>query len=454
MVHGEDRQILHKKILESAETLERFEWKGKIDTGSLTVKTILARSIPNKKPDGTIVWDGIVIDMTDVVKLQSQLEAEKKKLFHTAKLASIGELAAGIGHEINNPLSIALGNVGRVRRYLANEQDINPKHLESIDASLQRIAKIVYGLKTYARIDESQPRNLDFNEACQKTLSLITELYTKNEVQLEVDFNAEHPTVLANEGEIQQILTNLVTNAKDAVQDCENPSIKVSSRNEGNFVLLEVKDNGTGICPLVAGKIFESFFTTKPVGQGTGMGLGITKELVTKMNGEISFETNVGEGTSFLVKIPLAQISTEDVVEVKSKAPSLPQLQGHVLIIDDEPEIREILKEDLNVLGMTVEVASSGPKALEILEQENFDYIITDFRMLEMNGGEFTEIARSRTPQHTKFFVVTGGLALFKDGSAASRYSHFFEGVIPKPFTPEKIYEIMDEALNPKLKTG
>ncbi len=232
----------------------------------------------------------LVEDISEKIATDQKIEVQRKKLVHSAKLASIGEMAAGVGHEINNPLAIAMGNITLIKRFLKSKGIVNgnmDRYLDSISYANERIRKIVDGLKLYSRLDSSIYKKASMNEAILETFKLTSEIYEKDGIFINFDKETEDLFIKGSLGELQQILVNLLSNAKDATKGKSNREILIELVKKGDYAQLSISDNGKGIPDNVKEHIFDPFFTTKEPGKGTGLGLGLVYELIKKMDGDI-----------------------------------------------------------------------------------------------------------------------------------------------------------------------
>jgi len=190
--------------------------------------------------------------------------------FHSSKLASIGELAAGVGHEINNPLTIAIGNLDKLKKIFhekgMDNAESNNIFLRQTD-SLNRIVNIVSGLRIYARFDDDSKEKIDVHDLIEKTIDLIKEMYSKEDITVSVHLNAEKKFIQGNKGRFQQAIMNLISNARDATRNKKDGSIMISTVNVDSDVVVKIIDNGVGIEEDIKNKIFDSFFTTKKIGE-------------------------------------------------------------------------------------------------------------------------------------------------------------------------------------------
>jgi two-component system NtrC family sensor kinase len=258
-----------------------------------------------------------------------ELELLTRKLADAHKMASLGRLSAGIVHEINSPIGSILSNnevvlrsLAKLKRMLQEAQEqagpVPRKAIDMVDsiASLsevdriacERISAIVRSLKTFARVNESDLRMVDVNELLRNTMKLTGAVF-RGRITFETDLG-ELPEVECYPGLLNQVFLNLIVNAGQAIE--EEGTIAVRTRAEGRLVAIDIADTGTGIPPEVRPLIFSAGFTTKPLGEGTGLGLTITREIVEDTHGgRISFDTEVGQGTTFHVLIPVEQPRSE-----------------------------------------------------------------------------------------------------------------------------------------------
>ncbi len=267
--------------------------------------SILSRGTAFHREDGTpYCMSGSHTDITEQKKIEAERQEMLKQMLLSSKLASIGRLAAGVGHEINNPLSIIQGAIEVLQRSGPKESSQSCL-FEKITSSVDRIKKIVSGLKHQVHRDLETEEVINFHDLMSDCLELIMSIYQNDQVQFEFDWKAENSFVKGNIGEAQQIFFNIVSNAKDSFNG-KAGQIKIHTHNQNQFFNVEFKDNGCGIAPEDLDKIYDAFYSTKDVGQGMGLGLNIVHALVSKMNGKISVESQLQKGTCFKLSFPLS----------------------------------------------------------------------------------------------------------------------------------------------------
>ena len=232
------------------------------------------------------------------------------QVIETGRLASIGELAAGIAHEINNPVAIMVQEAGWIDDLLGEDEPCSPENLEEIERAVgqirtqgDRCKEITYKLLSFARKTDPTVRDVDLNEVVDEVIGLTSQKIRYANVRIETELSPDLPTIQASASELQQVLLNLVNNAIDAIGS-SGGVVTVATRPAGDEVVLEVRDTGKGIPEANLARIFDPFFTTKPVGQDTGLGLSICYGIVEKMGGRITVESEIEKGTTFTVFLP------------------------------------------------------------------------------------------------------------------------------------------------------
>jgi signal transduction histidine kinase len=343
----------------------------------------------------------------------------QSRIAQTDRLTSLGTLAAGMAHEINNPLAYMLLNVDCVRGELAALGDRGREGLLALDRvseGAERIRGIVRGLKTFSRPETETVAPLQVADVLEATLTMIQhEIRHRAHLVRELE---PVPEVLANEGRLGQVFLNLLLNALQALPEerGELNEIRVVVRSPAaGRVVVEVRDNGVGIPAHVRGRIFEPFFTTKPIGMGTGLGLAICHGIVTSLGGTLSVESEPGHGSVFRVELPAASSTAGATAPIGvSHAPQQPlpsaTVRGHILVIDDEPQICASLRRMLEGEGDVVTVTSARA-GLEHLESgERFDILLCDVMMPGMDAPAlYDEVCRVAPGQAERMVFMTGG---------------------------------------------
>lgn len=246
------------------------------------------------------------IDITEELKKQKELEEARANSVGSSRMALLGEMASGIAHEINNPLAIIDGLANQINRILPLENpDKIKEHVDKILKMVIRIKKIISGLRNFARDGSHDPfLNVQFNSILEDTLELSREKLKSHNIQLIIKDFPKDLSIPCRATQISQVLLNLISNARDAIEKQAIKWIELDVARQGQFVIISVTDSGNGISKEVAAKIFEPFFTTKQVGHGTGLGLSISFGIIKSHKGEIFIDSNC-PNTRFVVKLPL-----------------------------------------------------------------------------------------------------------------------------------------------------
>lgn len=300
-LHPEDLEKTLEKIKLHFEEREAFSIEFRMLCKDLNYKWILSRGKVVSRDD-----DGKPIRMVGTHADLSQIKNSEQQLLQTAKLASLGEMSAGIAHEINNPLTVIAGSVRLLSRYAANPEKL-VTITENIQKSSERITRIVQGLKKFSRNTEGDNYTKQSLAGIIKEAIILTDANAKgNNTLVTYEISAE-PFIYCDEIEIEQVLINLINNAIDAIKDKKEKWIKIELLNSSNQPLLRITDSGDGIPEKILNKIFDPFFTTKPVGEGTGLGLSVSKGILEKHNATITIPPNA-KNTCFEILFPKSDI--------------------------------------------------------------------------------------------------------------------------------------------------
>jgi PAS domain S-box-containing protein len=393
-------------------------------------------------------------DITDQVVAEERLreanaqqEKLKAQLLIADRMASLGILAAGSAHEINNPLVSVTTNLLMMLEELGTLGAIVPadrlaeltRMASEARAGAEKIGNIVRGLKTFSRVSEERLTVVEVTQVIDVAITLA-----RNEIEhrahLVLDYGTT-PKILADDARLGQVLLNLLVNAVQAIPEGASATneirIVTSTDGEGRAII-EVRDTGTGIPPDIVERIFDPFFTTKPIGIGTGLGLSICHNIITGIGGRISVASERERGTTFRIELPAAamraEISRPAAVETPANA------RGSVLVVDDDPTIATVLRRVLKDHDVTI--TSGAKQALAVLETgERFDVILSDLMMPEMSGMELHAEITSCFPEEAERMVFMSG-GVFTAGA-----NSFLDAVpnlrLEKPFDPRTLRAIV-----------
>jgi PAS domain S-box-containing protein len=399
---------------------------------------------PVKDKSGQTI--GIVEVIADITE-RKRMEAE---LLQASKLAAMGELVSGLAHEINNPLTIISGNVqlflGRAAGMTENRPDLQKllnEHLKTVLDETERAARIVRNLMTFARKSPAEKRMMDLNDAIRKTLELRSYELSVDGVETRLELDANLPRVNAGFNQIQQVLFNLLNNAAAALKEAEAEKIiTIRSWSTEDQVKVSVSDTGPGIPEAHRGRVFDPFFSTKEVGKGTGLGLSICHGILESHGGSIWLEPTEGKGATFVFAFPFR---TEDRAgkgaEGEKTGPTPLETRQKVLVVDDERDVLYVLEEGLRSEKLLVYPALGGEEALSQMEKREFNLILADIKMPQMDGREFYRRVREKNPQLARKIIFITGDVL----SASTR--EFIDETgnvcVMKPFSLEKLREVV-----------
>jgi signal transduction histidine kinase/ligand-binding sensor domain-containing protein/ActR/RegA family two-component response regulator len=377
-----------------------------------------------------------------------ELQDTRERLVHAEKLAAVGTLAAGVGHELNNPLAFVISNLhyvaSEVREVSARQPDRArwEDMQQALDEALQgtdRMRRIIQDLRTFSRAQPQRPRQVELHGVLELALSMA-DAEVRHRARVVKDYGAP-PRVLGDETQLGQVFLNLLVNAAQAIPEghADQHEIRITTRrDERGQAVVSVSDTGSGIPPEVLPRIFEPFFTTKPVGVGTGLGLSICHSHVQAMGGDIHVRSEHGRGTTFEVVLPPApEFLPAEPPPDSPPASDSPSPKGRLMIIDDEPllttALTRMLAPEHEVVAFT-----RARQALERLRAgERFELILCDLMMPEMTGMELHETLAREAPE-------LAGRMVFITGGAFTEAARAFLDTTPlpcleKPFEPEAL---------------
>jgi PAS domain S-box-containing protein len=393
-----------------------------------------------------------IVSMFPDVTERKQMQA---RLLLADRMASVGTLAAGVAHEINNPLAYVMANLGYAHEELLRqlERDASSNPLKSVCAALgealhgaDRVQTIVGDLKTFSRETQESTRAVDLKRVLDSTLNLAT-----GEIRQRARLVKEYgdvPPVRGNESRLGQVFLNLLVNAAQSIPsdgETDAHEVRVTTRQLSPAqVAVEVTDTGTGIAPELLGRIFDPFFTTKSPGVGTGLGLSICHNIITTMGGEIHVHSDLDRGTTFQVLLPVATTAVEEPVPEPRPLP-ITGPRGRVLVIDDEPMLCSALERILRPHHDVV-LTTLAAEALPRLEAgEPFDLILCDLMMPRMNGMDFHAALQRLRPE------LTGRVVFLTGGAFTPQAKAFLERVpnrrVDKPFNARALLAVTREVL-------
>jgi PAS domain S-box-containing protein len=399
---------------------------------------------------------GTVQDITEQKREQAEKEKLQSQLNHAHKLESIGRLAGGVAHDFNNMLGVILVNVDLVLRQLDADHPLRAE-LEEISKAANRSADLTRQLMAFARKQTIAPKVLDLNETVTGMLKMLQRLIGE-EIYLDWQPNPSLWSIRMDPTQIDQILANLCINARDAISGSGTIMIKTNNvhRDEaicedhsvfapGDYVRLEVTDDGCGMDKATQDSLFEPFFTTKEMGKGTGLGLATTYGIVRQNNGIIFVNSELGHGTSFEIMLPRHTPKSEGM---RLEHPTSPAQRGHetILIVEDEPSVLRMTSALLKKQGYEVLAAATPGEAIRLAGEHagEIHLVITDVIMPEMNGRDLATNLLSQYPQLKHLFISGYTDDIIAHHGILDEGVHF----VQKPFSVKdltaKVREVLD----------
>ena len=349
--------------------------------------------------------------VVEVEDLNRELRKTQSQLIQSSKLSALGELGAGIAHELNQPLTAIAG----IASIALDDRAALPYELvQNLNVVLQetkRMAAIINNVKSFARETVGTSAALCINEVVSLSVGLVGQQLKSLGVQVQQSCSAQNSTVFGDPLALQQVVLNILLNAKDAMQDLpadEARWLGIDVSQNETEVVLRIEDSGPGIPEKVRPRLFEPFYTTKEPGAGTGLGLSISHGIVVKHGGEISCFESRWQGAGFEIRLPMSE-SAQEPIQPDAMPPKIRTDLGlHILLVDDDTVVLRIMAMLIEKLNCSVETAKSGPDALRRAKQFDFDVIVSDVAMPEMDGPGLIHALR-REGLGTPVIFVTGG---------------------------------------------
>ncbi len=357
----------------------------------------------------------VMRDITREVKARENEKALQQELNLTSRLASIGEVAAGIAHEINNPLT---GVIGFAQMLAAMEMPEQMREaVDVINDGARRTAGIVQKLLTFARRNKTTKEYVDINAVLKSTLDIRAYEMKTNSIEVVSRFDPDLPKTMANTGQLQQVFLNIVINAEQAITMARvTGKLSIKTEIVNSKIRVSIADNGVGITKENLNKLFDPFFTTKGDNGGTGLGLSISYGIIKEHKGKIKVKSIAGRGATFIIELPIVSQTVESektLSEVPVRKPEGAQNSGkRIFVIDDEPNICRVLYRLLSSNGYDVETVSNAQQAIDKLKDANlYDLILLDLKMPGINGIEFYEAMEKIDPLlPNKVICITGDI--------------------------------------------
>jgi PAS domain S-box-containing protein len=398
------------------------------------IKWVSTNAFPILNTDGSLKgYRGSDLDITERKKGEEKQRKLQEKAEMSSHLAAVGEMAAGIAHEINNPLTSIIGFADLLTQNRSLPEDVR-ECLTVINHSSLRVKDIVKRMLTFARQIEPTQTAVDITELIDHTLELRSYALKTSNIKVIRDYTADLPMITIDPGQIQQVLLNLVVNAEFAMRSAHDKGVlTIRAEKTASHVRITVSDDGPGVPEDILNKVFNPFFTTKELGEGTGLGLSLSIGIVHEHKGDLRCESIPGQGASFILELPVTEAKPAPAFQpVEPKESKSTVTNTRVLIVDDEESIRFMLKRALSDEGFLVEVCEHAEHAVDHIINGNYDVILADIRMPGLNGIELHKhISKTAPKMGRRIIMITG------DVYDKSHHEYISEHQIPlvgKPF--------------------
>ena len=442
-VHPEDRDRLRGALGHSNERIDtRVEYRIQLPDGSTRSIAGIGRTVRDEL--GTPVRAaGVALDITTQKLLEDQVRQSQK-------MESIGNLAGGVAHDFNNLLTVILGECEITAAQVTPDSDV-ALSLDAIRGAAVSATALTKQLLTFSRRQVASPRLLDLNHTIQSFSKILRRLVEEN-VIIDFQFATGPKIVLADPGQVEQVLLNLVANARDAMPEGGRVTIGTAEVTingasvplrealpPGRYVELSVVDTGSGMSGAVQARLFEPFFTTKPVGRGTGLGLATVHGIVKQSGGHIFVRSEIGRGTAFTVYLPVASAAASEAAASTNGTGALDGTET-ILVVEDNTALRSLTERILRTHGYTVLGAANGAQAARVSDGHAGDIavVLTDVVMPDNSGPAVADTIRARRPA-TKIVYMSGYTAHHDRVSG-----HPF---LQKPFTSKQLLSVVRSAL-------
>ncbi len=385
------------------------------------------------------------MDITERKQAEEREKQLQQELILASRLATAGEMAAGIAHEINNPLTGVIGFSNLLMKKDIPE-DIR-KDVNIIYSGAQRIADITGRMLSYTRQRKPERTSVNVNDVIETTLAMRAYEMESSGIQVETRLDPDLPITTADAGQLQQVFLNIILNAETEMITAHGKgNLSIKTERIDNTIRVSFKDDGPGIPKKNLDKIFDPFFTTREVGQGAGLGLSVCHGIITQHRGKIYAQSRFGKGTTFFVELPV--VTKAEQLKLAEVAPGEPERvsRARILVVDDDTIVQEFLNELLTEEGHDVEIVGNGEDALERIDSEEYDVILLDIKLPGMSGIELYKYMQKAVKSLARRVVFITGDVMSKD--TMSFLSRTKAPYITKPFDAEQMKKEIDRIIS------
>lgn len=461
VLHPDDRATVERSIRESAVTLQPWQLDYRVRFADGEVRWLHGTSAPEPQADGSILWHGFIMDITERKEAQQARAMLQAQFQQSQKVESIGRLAGGVAHDFNNLLTSILG-FSELALDDIEADSAAATCIRHVIATANRGASLTQQLLAFARKQLIKPQRVDLNQVTRELLPMIERLIGED-IELDLVLSRNLGSVMIDTGSLEQVLVNLVVNARDAMSGggrllletgdvCLDAAYAARHPDvvPGWYVMLAVTDSGSGMQAEVLDRVFEPFFTTKPQGQGTGLGLATCYGILRQASGHIHAYSEPGLGACFKVFLPRQDgaAGEQDRALPQPEAPTVSVCSETILVVEDEAAILQIASTALGNLGYRVLAAANGAAALQLAGEfeGRIDLLFTDVVMPKLGGRDLaqqlgqlrTDLKVLYTSGYTEDAIVKRGV--LQDGI------EFMQKPYSLQLLAERIREVLDRS--------
>ena len=391
---------------------------------------------------GRRLFTAYLRDLTEQKRTEVELAQHREERYQHEKLSAMGSLLAGVAHELNNPLSVVLG-----RSILLEMSAPDAETLEAakeIYEATERCTRIIKTFLAMARKQKPEHASVQLNQVIESALTLVEYGLRTSGIQVKLELQPDLPALVADSAQLGQVVVNLVVNAQQALLESPEPrllTITTRYMRAANKLRIEILDNGPGVPDAIRSRIFDPYYTTKPIGQGTGVGLSLSQGIIEAHGGQLTHESPANGGARFVITLPLTQAIVQEQPPQETVDEGAQGLT--ILVVDDENKVAKLIGDILKKAGHQVTLATSGNTALQFLEQQEYDLILSDVHMPDLNGLDFYNRLKSDYPHLCQRIAFITGDVL---GTTVQRFLDDANCPwLSKPFTPAEILQLVGD---------
>ncbi len=460
LIHADDYPHFSQLARVAMTEAGAFRWEGRVCLASGEVRYVQVVAQDQRRPDGTVLSDGLIVDVTEQRRAQQRLRESEEQLRHTQKMEAVGRLAGGVAHDFNNLITIIRASAGFLLED-TGPNDPRRDDVREIAVAADRAAALTRQLLSFSRKQPLEERLLDLNEMVANLRPMLSRLIGEH-IAVSVHLHEGPASVRADLGQLEQVLVNLAINARDAMPAggrlvIETTVVRVEDdaladhashglvASPGAYARLAVSDNGIGMTPEIRAQIFEPFFTTKGPGKGTGLGLATVYGVVKQAGGHVCVYSAPGEGTAFELYFPLADAGPAPA-SAPAAAPTAVEGSETILLVEDEAGLRALARRILERHGYSVLACSDGHEALAVAGTHAgcIDVVLTDMVMPGMNGRAMADALRTTRPS-TPVVYMSG---YTEDDAMLHGTLEAGASYIQKPFAPSELLRVVRATLD------